>query len=129
MTIEFTFDGFDKVLEDLKKEDYARQRNLLLSAVRAGGEVALEKMESLAPSESGRLRTEMIQTTAGTQSDISSVAVFVGPSTLAFYGGFQELGTAHHPPQAFIDPALESEEERILEAMIDKLERRLARGR
>lgn len=39
--------------------------------------------------------------------DAQETVIAVGPSNRAFYGGFQELGTAHHAAQPFARPAFD----------------------
>lgn len=45
----------------------------------------------------------------------------VGPTRAAFYGQFQEFGTAHHKPQPFMRPAWDANDERALEVMRETL--------
>lgn len=120
--IEFNVYGFPQMAEDLKKLDYSRQKVVLMRAVRAGGAVIRDRMAQLAPRDTNRLSENIVMTAAGTRSDIGSVALDIGPSMTAFYGGFQELGTAHHPAQEFIDPAFDQMEQQALSAIAQTLD-------
>lgn len=119
--IEFNVYGFPQMYEDLQKLDYSRQKVVLLRAVRAGGAVIRDRMAQLAPRDTGRLSDNIMMTTAGNRADIGSVQLDIGPSMSAFYGGFQELGTAHHPAQQFIDPAFDQTEDQALSAIAQTL--------
>jgi HK97 gp10 family phage protein len=49
-----------------------------------------------------------------TESAPDQALVKIGPSILAFYGLFQELGTIHHVSQPFLEPALESKKDEAI---------------
>lgn len=119
--IEFNVYGFPALYEDLQKVDYARQKTLLVRAVRAGGEPIRQSISALAPVSTGTLRDSIIMTTAGTKSDINRVEILIGASVSAFYSGFMEFGTAHHPAQPHIDPGFEQGEEAALSAIAQTL--------
>lgn len=51
--------------------------------------------------------------------DAQETAIAVGPSTRAFYGGLQELGTAHHPAQPFARPAFDEKSGEALRRFAD----------
>lgn len=51
--------------------------------------------------------------------DAQETVIAVGPSTRAFYGGLQELGTANHAAQPFARPAFDEKAEVALRRFAD----------
>jgi HK97 gp10 family phage protein len=51
--------------------------------------------------------------------DALETAVAVGPAKEFFYGGFQELGTAHHAAQPFARPAFDEKSPSALKAFAE----------
>jgi HK97 gp10 family phage protein len=118
----FTWDGqaLGKALEQLRPRVAKRvQREALAEAA----EPLQKRMEQLAPRgdpKSPNLGREIvIAHVRGV--DVQETTVAVGPSRRAFYGGFQEFGTAHHAAQPFARPAFDAvapESLRILSAVM-----------
>lgn len=95
---------------------FSRRKAVLVKAARAGAEIIRAEAAKRAPRDQGTLEDEMVMTIAGTGSNAAEVTVKIGPSIRAFYGLFQELGTAHHSAQPFLQPALDAKVEEALEA-------------
>lgn len=93
------------------------------------------------PAPDGEHLREHIDISARVRDSRSSgeASVAIGFHQETFWGGFQELGTAHHAPQPFLRPALDAKQDeaarRFGEAMRDEIEalakrraRRIRRG-
>ncbi len=76
---------------------------LLRRAGRSGGELIRERAATLAPMRTGRLRRTMAMRTR--KEDSETIEIEIGPAREAWYGRFQDTGTAHHPAQPFLNPA------------------------
>lgn len=59
----------------------------------------------------------------------SHAEVYVGPTTKAFYGMFQEFGTRNHGPQPFLRPAFDSRAPRALDTIRDDLATEIEKAR
>ena len=55
-----------------------------------------------------------------------AVITSVGPTRAAFYGLFQEFGTAHHAAQPYMRPAWDALKHSMLDTMIDVLRTKIA---
>src|SRR5262245_52196384 len=102
------------------------KRKILQKALKNGAEVVRQEAENSAPRLTGKLaKEEMISIEE--DSSLYEAVVKIGPSRLAFYGLFIELGTAHQVAQPFLEPALERKKGQavidvtdVLAAEIDK---------
>lgn len=114
-----------KNAKDLEKAfnklGFSRRQVVLIKAAKAGAEIIRQDAAWRAPRETGRLQEEMILTTAGTESNAAEVTVKIGPSRRAFYGLFQEIGTAHHATQPFLEPALKAKKSEAYAAVAKEL--------
>jgi len=107
-TGEFSIAGMSEFLDALNQLDYTKQKKVLMKAVREGAEPIRIEAGNRAPrGETGNLSESQMVTAAGQDSDINEVSVKIGPEIDAFYGLFQELGTAFAPAQSFLLPAFE----------------------
>jgi len=137
-------DGLRELKEALEALPKATGRNVLRRALMAGGEPIEEAAESLAPVGKGDLKrshtvgTKLSQrqkavhrrwagqlpaqrTSEGWRSKPSdAVYVFVGPSNLP-QATLQEFGSADQPPQAFMRPAWDSQQERALAIIVQQI--------
>ncbi len=98
--------GLDELLKKLDALPYAVSKLVVARALRKGAEPIRAEAEREAPFLSGRLQQEEV-ITVGEQTATEAIAK-IGPSKKAFYGLFQELGTAHQTPQKFLEPAFEA---------------------
>lgn len=84
------------------------------------------RMGQLAPLEPGKpdLRDAMLIRATNPRMDQEirpkEIAVAIGPSKAAFYGSFQEYGTAFHPAQPFARPAFDEHKELTLRLLSDE---------
>lgn len=106
---DFSIAGMREFLDALESLDYTRQKQVLMKAVREGAEpIRVEAGNRSPKGETGNLSESEMITAAGLDNDINSVGVKIGPEIDAFYGLFQEIGTAFAPAQAFLLPAFEA---------------------
>ena len=101
-------EGGAKFAKTLEALPFAKQRGVLTKMLKKAAEPIRERMEVLAPREPGKpdlADNIVIQSVSkiddGTEMearslDDSEAAVAIGPSKDAFYGSFQEFGTAPH---------------------------------
>lgn len=105
---DFSIAGMAEFLDALESLDYTRQKQVLMKAVREGAEPIRVEAGNRSPrGETGNLSESEMITAAGQDNDINSVSVKIGPEIDAFYGLFQEIGTAFAPAQSFLLPAFE----------------------
>ena len=102
---------------------------LLRESLVESAEPMQERMSELAPFDPEdpptHLREEIVvQVIRG--EDRREVAVAVGPSKRAFYGGLQEFGTAHHAAQPFARPAFDQTWLQSMQILSSSLWRELA---
>ncbi len=93
---------------------------VLLRAAEWGAQILADEMEKGAPTRTGRLAGHIGTKTAEHSAD--TAIVDVGPEQTAFYGRFQELGTVHHAAQPFMRPALDENDEAIVDAVAGVVE-------
>jgi HK97 gp10 family phage protein len=119
--------GLDDFLSKMDGLQRTVSRLLIARAVKAGAMVIRDEAERLAPhGETGRLADEEMVTV--TEQTSSHALAKIGPSKKAFYGLFQELGTAHHAPQAFLEPAFESTVAKAIRVVGDTLANEIDRA-
>lgn len=127
--IEFKFEGLEDLKRDLKRLGFADQQVALTRAARAGAEIIRKKIADRAPRDTGKLSESIIMSGAGQKNDLNSVTILIGPSTMAFYGFFQEYGTAFQSAQPFLEPAFEEGRNeamaKIAEELSKQIEKRL----
>lgn len=122
-----TIQGLERFRGDLEKLDLSKQKDLLV-------ETGLEAVEPLrleiaaeAPVRTGRLSRSIEKQENRAESTVDSVTIDVGPSIQAFYGIFQEFGTAFQPPQEFVEPAIEASLHEVENGMVNGMNRLLDR--
>lgn len=93
--------------EKLKRMDYAVREKTLIAAVKKGGEVLRVEMEATAPRRTGKLAREEMVSVPRADSNAYEAVARIGPSRKAFYGVFDEFGTAHMVAQPFVGPSVE----------------------
>lgn len=96
-------------------------KNGLSAAALAAGEVIREAAAAKAPRRTGFLADEIV--VGEPVTDGGRVSVAVGPSEDAFYGIFQEVGTAHHAAQPFLRPAIDENGDRAIAAAAAEVEK------
>jgi HK97 gp10 family phage protein len=108
--------GFAELTKNLLELETLARRDALNQMAKAGGEIVRDAAAALAPRLTGDLALGMTMRMAS-DSTITEVRVSVGPDKKHFYGHMQELGTAHHAAQPFLDPALEQSRAEVQRAM------------
>lgn len=107
--MESIIEGLPELEAKLNKLALSVQGRLLLRAVKSGAEPIRAEAGREAPRGATlRLSRSQIISIAQSESNAFYVAARIGPSRKAFYGLFQEEGTAFHPPQAFLGPSFAS---------------------
>lgn len=101
------------------QQGHVLRRKILTKAVKAGADVIREKAEQLAPRDTGQLAASELVKVIGADSNAAEVVARIGPTRSTFYGIFQEFGTAFHPAQPFLQPALDQSQAEALTATID----------
>ncbi len=111
---EFSIGGMKEFLDALDDLSYSNQKKVLVAALKKGAEPIRIEAGNRAPvGDTGNLSQSQMITTAGQDATIDQVSVLIGPELDAFYGLFQEIGTAFAPAQSFLLPAFN---DKILEA-------------
>ncbi len=114
--------GGDELVRKLKLLEGAVRGAALVAAAERGAEPVRDMAGQLAPvGLTGDLASSMKK--AVVRSDANRADVAVGPTALE--GLFQELGTVHHPAQAFLRPALDSMEREVISEVGQELRERL----
>jgi HK97 gp10 family phage protein len=112
---ELNIQGFPELDANLKSLAYSVQKKVLTKAAKAGAEPIRAEAEARAPvGETHNLAESQMISMAGTDSDINQVTVKIGPAIGAFYGLFEEIGTAHSAADPFLLPAYEDKQEEAI---------------
>jgi HK97 gp10 family phage protein len=116
--IEIKLTGFDQVRQEIKQLRLADRRAALARGALKAVEPFRQEAGRLAPVDTGRLRESIIAQEDKRAGDVERVVIDVGPTSKAFYGLFQEWGTAFAPAQPFMDPALSATIDKINDGLI-----------
>ncbi len=111
--------GLDQFLKKLDALPYAVSKLVVARALRKGAEPIRGEAEREAPHRTGELQREEV-IAVGEQTATEAIAK-IGPSRKAFYGLFQEHGTAHQTPQKFLEPAFEAKVSEATDAIGQEL--------
>lgn len=134
MVAEIQLKGFDGIERALTQLPATVAKRLLTSSVRKGANVIAREMKARAPVRQdegvkvlirrGRNRIAVkgrragyLKASIGVRIKRAAAAAGVplvlgiGPSSKAFWAGFQEFGTRHQPARPFARPALEAKSE------------------
>lgn len=130
--VEVGFEGGKEAADLLGGALADRAARVLGKGTMAGGALIADAAAAMAPrGATGTLGEEIIVSrtrqpsgglsdVVGTLSKDESV-VFIGPSTDAFYGKFQEFGTSRHAPQPFMRPAADEKFQAAAQAVADRI--------
>jgi HK97 gp10 family phage protein len=138
MVEKFRIEGLRELDEALKELPKATARNVLLRTLKNVGEPMAKDAARLAPDDPATggkdLKNSIRVLSVPAKERENHVEVAIGPTTKAFWGLFQEFGTAHHGPQPFMRPAFDGGAMRALNSIkktlaneISKAVQRLAR--
>lgn len=118
-------EGINDLLAKLDDLELTVAKRLIARAARAGGAVIRDEAERRAPRRSGKLASEQVVVVS--EQTGSHAIARIGPSKEAFYGLFQEVGTAFAPAQPFLQPAFDAAlteaQEAIAEALREGIEK------
>jgi HK97 gp10 family phage protein len=108
MKATFRFEGGRELAAEFNRLSKRLSKQVLTEALKEGAEPMRKRMEMNAPvgPDAPHLRDAMVISTSRGQ-DAQEAAVAVGATRGAFYGSFQEFGTAHHAPQPWARPAFD----------------------
>lgn len=117
MRISATFGGHVELEKRLDALTAKMRRQTLIRALQVGGLPILKLMEQLAPFDTDgpppHLKFEIVmmvlRSLDGVRTGEHDAAIAIGPSAKLRYEGFQEFGTANHPPQPYARPAWDQE--------------------
>lgn len=101
------------------------QRKYLMDAVKAGAEVIRQEASEEAPRLTGRLSNREIIVKVPSQSSAYEANVRIGPAMDAFYGVFEEKGTAHVEAQPFLEPSVDKKYDEAVQRVADVLRKRV----
>ena len=121
---EKSVNGLDELLAKLgEMESLVTQKRIVARAVRAGAEPIRARAEELAPDDpttpGSRIKEGMMITV--TEQTATEAIGKIGPARFAFFGTFQEFGTAHLAAQPFLQPAFDEKQDEALKIMGEML--------
>ncbi len=106
--------GLEKLESKLNDIALTVQRKALIKATKRGGELIRQEAQARAPRRTGRLAENEIMVLRNSENTATDVVVRVGPALTAFYGLFEEIGTAHSTADPFLLPAFEATKDEAL---------------
>ena len=126
--ISVQFEGGKELVAALGTLSKAMSKKILIESLKDAAEPMRARMARLAPKgdPQGVNLSQSMEVMTSRGQDALEAAVAVGPTKEAFYGSFQEFGTAHHAAQPFARPAFDSEKEKALQLLAAALWRELA---
>lgn len=110
--------------KDLQKLNFSARRPALVRALIAALQPPLELAEGLAPRDTGQLAGDFVAQEAKS-SDWNRIIVVLGVLLRSFYLFFQEYGTAHHPAQPSLGPAMERSIDEINDILADRIQKEI----
>ncbi len=99
--------GIEELEARLSRMSLEVQRKVLLAATKEGGEIIRKGGEDAAPVLSGVLRDNETVSTVTSESNAYYVLLRIGPNRRAFYGGFDEFGTAFMEAEPWLGPSFQ----------------------
>lgn len=120
-------EGMQELQGRLNQLDRNVRKKLLTETLLEAAEITRARAAELAPVRTGRLRREQIIKKVSAESTADTGVVLVGPSRNAFYGLFQELGTAFMTARPFLGPAFTETQNDVLEKFTDDFTREVLR--
>ena len=106
--------GIEHLEAKLKELELSIQRKMLTTSLKEAADITRTRAAELAPYLTGRLKEHEIVVTVPSQSNAQTALIRVGPAKDAFYGLFDEIGTAHMTAQPFLRPAFEQTHDEVL---------------
>ncbi|SRR6266481_3203201 len=128
---EVHIEGLEELEQKLQQLAPDIAKRAVRKSVRAGIEVFQEAISENAPRHTGHLAESInikLSVTGGDRDDTTGGIIGItGPSKDAFYGVFQEYGTAREPAQPFVAPAYEENKDKVVEVFVETLKDELER--
>lgn len=142
MKMTIRVEGMQDIIERIRQIAQTTRRDVVVSALEAGGEVIAEEARRLVPVQTGNLRDSIGVATGGLNFSAVSlskgnISVQIGPRQgpdephNGFYGHMIEFGTYRIAPQPFMRPAFDRVSGEAAEVVAEHLGaefEKLARG-
>lgn len=114
-------EGLEELLEALDETalSLGEKRQLIVKALRKASEPIQEEAIARAPRLTGRLKANI--GIAVTDQTAEGAEAHIGPTSKAFYGLFQEIGTIHMTGKPWLGPAYDAREDEALEIISEIL--------
>lgn len=119
-------EGAEEVIELLNQIGDAAS-DVLATAARAGGDIALTDARRRCPVDTGKLKASLHLEKGKSKKPRVHQIVEIKPGKKEYYGTFVELGTKRQPAQPFMRPAVNENKSRIGEAVNQAVLRALGR--
>lgn len=103
---EIRITGVEAFKRDLQRLDLSKRQPALVKGILRAVEPTREEIGEEAPFRSGLLSRSIVAQEDKRSSDLNSIFVDIGPTSKAFYGFFQEFGTAHMTANPFQQPTI-----------------------
>jgi HK97 gp10 family phage protein len=124
--VTFKVSGFaelERALRALPKEAF--QVNAVRSAMKRAAQPTAELASATAPVDWGDLEASVAVRSTPKRDRQFDVQIGIGAAKrgkeAAFWGLFQEFGTAHHPAQPWLRPAWDATKDQVRDALGDEL--------
>ena len=132
MQADFKLTGFDELHKALGKFTERTERQLSMTALRAGGRVVIKNAAQNAPVDEGLLQDKNSwMSKAGRYrpgEDITLIVGTKGGRKFGWYAHLVEFGTAHSRARPFFRPAFDEHAAEIIEAVGASLTRGIPRA-
>lgn len=114
--------GMDELQRKLNRLDEKIQKSIVKDALRETNlEIVLPAVEAKVPVLTGALKEGLKVKALNGRGKIGSAVFDEGYKGDQFYGSFQELGSKHQAAKPYLRPALDENEERILQSIREKI--------
>lgn len=122
---EVVIKGMEQFKRQIQRLDLSKRQGVLVKGLLRAVEPTRVEIGGAAPSDTGFLSRSIVAQENKRESDIYGVTVDIGATSKAFYGFFQEFGTAHHPPQEFMEPTIQRNLDEIQSKIVDFIEQEI----
>ena len=116
------FEGLDDLQQVILAVGLHFRQVALKKAAMAGAQLIRDEAADRAPRRTGVLAEEEMITAPRTSGNSYNATVHIGPSALAYYGEFVEMGTIFMKAEPFLRPALEAKGEEAAQLAADVLQ-------
>jgi HK97 gp10 family phage protein len=98
-------------------------KEALVEAVLEGAEIIRADAEARAPVRTGFLKGHINKRVS--ERKTGRVTVDIGPEKKAWYGLFPELGTIHYAARPYLRPAIDENQDRVVDAVKARLKKEI----